>query len=1463
MLGWSVLVLFVVVLFLSVLLIYPAVQTGLATVLTNELQERTGLNMRVQRIEIRPFGPVHLHGVHIKDLHGDTLIHVDHLWVKGLRYDSGKKRIRARSLELDGGRFALRTEPGDTRSNLTLFLNELSSKDTTSATGPLVIECGVFKVHEMHFSFHDPNVPVLPFGVDLRHVDTRHVNVQGSGLNVVGDTIRAQLDQVGFMDRSGLVLERFSGGAMVGPAGIQVDDMVLRTTDSRLIGDVKLITNSLDDLSEFEELVELRIDLDSSLVDFADIAYFAPDIEGMRLPINVSGRFRGTIADLKARDLELSFGTRSRFQGDVDMTGLPDIQNTFMYIDAESFLTDASDLSRLPVPPFLAGGRLELPAEIERLGTIRFSGNFTGFVRSFTAFGKTRTDAGSLTTDISMDRNAANGRFAFRGSLTSDGFDLGKVLDTRTLGPITSNIRVDATGSDLSSLQGDLEGEIPLFTFNGSTITNIEVDGHLEKDLFDGALSCRDPKLDLLFDGTADLRGQWPVVNFTADLHHADLVALNIVEGEGFNSLNVRVNANADLDPDDYVGTVEVQGISYCDEDGDHELGDLFISREKVDGRSLLQLRSDAVDLDVRGKLLPTTLPDALASVLFSVFPALSNTVSYAHVDQDFDFELTTRDTREVFRLFVPDLVLSKDAHFAGHFNGRSFDLGLSATIPYVEYGVFSGESVEVVLDKTMDVLAFSFESARGGAGDSTFLSGVHVSGKGYQDELEIRTGWAGSSAGSEGDLFLSGEIKGPTTIELDLLPSRLFFGRGTWSNRNVAHFHVDTTSVLVSGLELQNEGQMIRLEGHVSDDPSLPLVFDLAGVRMENLHPLLGGPVLHGSLEGDGRVFGLLGKPVLLSYLCVDSFAVQDKPVGDLLFAAAWNEQQRFIDVNGNVSRGSVKALDFNGKITPGAEQELDLRLFLDRFDLAFLEPYMPEGLSDVGGRVSGSLTLDGRFDDPRINGRLDMTDAGIRVDYLGMRYTFSHEVIVRPDMFAMDFVKISDPEGNTATAIVTVIHEGLTNWNYNISVVMDGLMCLNTTSEDNSLFFGKAYADGDLEIGGRSGHLEITVDANSAPGTDIAFPLGGSTEISSIDYVRFFSYAVDSADAEHDLDLSGVQLDMNVHVTPEARFQLIFDPTVGDIMSGNATGDIKLTVTPSGEFAMQGGLEVVSGEYLFTLRNILNKRFDLVPGGRITWYGDPLNAQLDMSAIYRLRAPLYNVMVEDNDVYRKRVPVEVNMNLTDRLVNPGISYSVRLPTVDEDVRSRLNSILSTPQELNTQVFSLIVLNNFSPPQDASTQGQGLNSGTFASTTGSELLSNQVSNWLSSLSNDLDLGLNYRPGDEVSQDEVELAVSTQLLNSRLILNTTVGVQYGAQSTTSQNTLIGDFQVEYLMTPDGKFRLKAYNISNDQNLNQADQAQYTQGVGVGYREDFNDFGELWQKVKNIFRSDEKDRLFPN
>lgn len=312
---------------------------------------------------------------------------------------------------------------------------------------------------------------------------------------------------------------------------------------------------------------------------------------------------------------------------------------------------------------------------------------------------------------------------------------------------------------------------------------------------------------------------------------------------------------------------------------------------------------------------------------------------------------------------------------------------------------------------------------------------------------------------------------------------------------------------------------------------------------------------------------------------------------------------------------------------------------------------------------------------------------------------------------------------------------------------------------------------------------------------------------------------------------------MDLQLEATPDAEIQLIFDSKVGDVMRGNGTGNLRMLISQAGDFSMYGDYNILAGDYLFTLQNIVNKRFK-IQSGQIQWAGSPYDATININAKYNLRASTFDLIPDSSN--RSRVPVEVLLQLKNNLMSPDVVFNVNVPNATPAVRTSLSSILGNEREMNRQVFSLLVLNRFSPPEGKNTSEES-GSGNAVGQNLSEFVSQQLSNWASQLSDKFNIGLNYRPGDALNKDEFDVSISTELFRNRVAVESNVGVANNSNQTSS---IIGDFQVEFKISKDGNLRAKAFNKTNTNNLINNLNSQYTQGIGVFYRKEFNTVSDL-------------------
>jgi len=465
---------------------------------------------------------------------------------------------------------------------------------------------------------------------------------------------------------------------------------------------------------------------------------------------------------------------------------------------------------------------------------------------------------------------------------------------------------------------------------------------------------------------------------------------------------------------------------------------------------------------------------------------------------------------------------------------------------------------------------------------------------------------------------------------------------------------------------------------------------------------------------------------------------------------------------------------------------------------------------------------------------------------------------------MISFDNVTIEDNYNDVAIANGTFLHKWFKNWNFDISLDANKFLFLNTTTADNNLYNGKVFASGLASIGHDSYTDKTTLDINikTEKGTIFNIPMNDNVDVEENNFVEFVNKDTNqfTINQKKNVDLTDIEMNFDLEINENARVKLIFDDQIGDVMQSTGNGNLRLNINTLGDFKIFGNYKIKDGDYLFTLQNVINKRFDLDEGGVISWNGDPYTATINLTATYRLRARLYDLLasIDSSAIYKKRIPVDLNLTMKNALLNPDISFDIDLPTADEATRSKVKSILYVSseeeniQELNKQVFSLLVLNRFLPPPN---QKSAYASANVGATTSSELISNQLSNWLSKISNNFDIGVNYHPGDQLSNQELELALSTQIFNDRLTIDSNFGFSKKdniSNQAQNSNNLIGDVTIEYKISKSGKFRVKAFNVSNQYSFDQIN-SPYTQGLGLFYKEEYDSWGELYKNFRNMLQ----------
>jgi hypothetical protein len=538
--------------------------------------------------------------------------------------------------------------------------------------------------------------------------------------------------------------------------------------------------------------------------------------------------------------------------------------------------------------------------------------------------------------------------------------------------------------------------------------------------------------------------------------------------------------------------------------------------------------------------------------------------------------------------------------------------------------------------------------------------------------------------------------------------------------------------------------------------------------------------------------------------------------------------------------------------------KQNFDLDIDLDNLRLKTLSRYISSFGSIVNGTAIGKLKLTGTNKTPELNGNIRLFRTFVHINYLNTTYALAYDSlkITKNEFNFKDVILIDQPYNNTAVMTGKVTHKNFKNLAFDIFIKPKNIFCMNTTQQQNDVFYGKAFASGDVHIYGTPANINMDINATTTKNTQLFIPVGGSSTLGTNDYITFVTNKQDSTDIETSgKEIKGVNMDMLVTVTDDAEIQLMFDPRTGDRIRGRGNGTMRIRLNPDYDFNLYGDYVITSGDYLFTFQNIINKRFIIDQGSTIKWNGDPYEAIMDITARYRLKANLGSLGVSSSDSNRS-IPVECIININNVLSNPEFTFAIDFPNLTDFEKAPYISVIN--QNLNNNFITLLVMNSFYGP------GSGIagnSSGTsILGKSASEVLSNQLSNWLGQISKKVDIGVNYRPGQNLSQEEVAVALSTQLFNDRVLIESNLGVNTGQGTTVenkTSNQIVGDVNVEIKLN--NSLRFKVFNRTNQYDVWQYI-SPYTQGLGIVYRKEFNNVKDLFKKkVKKEKRKKEEKK----
>ena len=1436
------------------LLYIPAFQTFAAQRLAAFLQYKYGLSVSIGKVKIEFVKTVKIEDVFVKDLQNDTLLFAHNIELDIESYNLERSKFRLKYLGLEDVRFRMFTEKNDSVSNLEKVLDIFLSGDTTVSTpGPPVnILVGKINLENIHFTMQYADDSTHEFGMDYEDMDISELNAQLENVLIIDDSITARIQKLSCAEKCGIKLKHLSGNAVVSSTITALDDMSIVTSRSKTSGKYKMVYKTWSDYLDYIYKVKMIGAIDKAVIHTDDIAYFAPQLKNWHQRVELDGKIKGTVDNFTAKGVNLSFMNATRFKGNVSINGLPEIEASFISIDAKEIVTTASDAQRFC--DFAIDTGIVVPKEIESLGQIAFTGSFTGFINQFTSYGLFTSKAGILKTDISLEQRDKT--YYYKGKLATESFDLSYLTNDKDLGILNSELTIDGKGFSLKSIEADLEGDFYSFNYKGYEYRDIFLSGNFEKAKFIGQLLSDDPNAAFDFNGEMDFNTSLPLLNFDIDIYSLNLSELHLMEDSLHSEVSGQVSINAQgLKISDVTGTVVINNVVFCQSDREYVIPSAEIIARNNPRE--IQVFSPLLDLRIKGNFIPEELPQSFMSVVSDAMPALAlekQKTKKKLIRQDFSFSATIKDAGMLNEFVGDSIFIASGTSLIGFYDNTVNTFELSVEAPHIQYAGYSAYDIRLFAKKVNDVLNTDIRIDNLKLSDSAYFKNFDILAKVVENNLQFSLAWINSDD-DRGKFDGVGQVIGNGKFNLDLLPGFIMIKGQKWESVNPANIYYDSSRFAIKDFLLKNQERELTIHGKISQFNSDKLYFEVKGFDLLTFGHFIPMPLsVGGEINGKGYLSNPYHNLNFQADIRVTNFAVNSQNMGDLVFTGSWSRADSSITISSTLDNAGHQSLNLKGAYYPSAEGRLDMDLAFKDYNLEALNALNLEFLTDFAGSLNGKVSIKGNLNAPQLKGILTVRDAQMRVDYLNTTYRFNDKILVNPEWIGFNRMQVTDEFGNRASATGTAFHKNFGNWSYDFAIQMEDFLTLNTNETQNDLFYGTAYATGDVNISGYSDNLDIEVRAKTTKGTKMAIPLGGAEEVYAQEFVRFINTGKD-APLEEEINLTGIKLNLDVEATEDAEMRIIFDEKIGDVISGSGVGRLNMEVTPSGDFRMYGRYEISRGNYLFTLKNLINKGFTVSKGSTITWYGDPYDAYVDINAEYPLRTSLYDIMPTNDERYKRRELVKCIMHMSGKLLEPDIKFDIAVPNADDFVKGQLAAVKNDENELNKQFLSLLVTQSFAPLQNGvkdveSTGGSAVGSNSM------ELLSGQLNNWFQGVSKDFSVGFNLRNGDN------RLTIGKQLFNNRITVNSNVGYANRANTTTQQgtNTFVGDVSIEYSITPDGRFKIRAFRETSDNLYLGSNLSSYSQGASLFYQEQFDTFKELRQNFATLFERKRKKKV---
>lgn len=1315
-------------------------------------------------------------------------------------------------------------------------------------------------------------------GLDFGHMNIKNLNANFENLSYDPNTISGRINAFTFSEKSGLVINKFHTTFLYGAKNAYLNDLFLETPQTVIQKQVQVSYPSIASLSTDPGKLYVNANLDGSRLALKDVLLLMPNMATIdpfkhapNAVFRIDGHVTGKVNDLHIPSLEVRGLSNTHIKASATLKGLPDMNKAYFDVNLTDFNTSASDIAKL-VSPGVIPNSVNIPSSMNLKGT------FKGGMYNFNTKLGLRSSYGAMDLTASMKNGNSKTKASYVADIKMNNLYLGALIkQQQTVGNLTLVAHVKGTGLDPKKASIQFNGNIVDANLKGYDYKNLTLSGTSDNGKYTAKAQMKDPNIHFSLDAKADMNQKYPSVNARLMIDSIDLQKLNFSK----TPLLVHGKVVADVptaDPDYLNANIKITDLFVAQKDQTIKLDTVsLVSTANADSSSI-KIKAPMLYAHMAGKYKLTQVGPALQDVINKYFNTAQAQAQVktkpTYSPQQFKFDIHLVKTPIADKL-VPDLKKLDPVLITGQFDSQTGNLVVNGSMPRVVYGTNSVNNMKLAINTGNNALNYNLTVDEFKASSSLDLLNTSLSGSAQNDKLNVNLQVRDIAKKERYRLAGVFSIL-PNEYQFSFLQNGLMFDYTNWTVSGDNALQFGGKGILATDFSISNAGQTLSIN---SDSPVMnaPMTVNFKNFKIETLTRAAQQDSLQvgGVINGDAHLSNWQKALSFTTALDIHDFNFKQDTVGNIALKVN-NQTANAYSVDMGIS-GKGNQVNLTGLYYTQPSGQLDLNLNIAALNVKSIEGFSFGSIRNASGYLGGQLKITGTTDAPVVRGDVNFNKVGFNVATLNSYFTMPKETITfNNDGILFNDFTLVDSLGNKAIVTGTLYTKNFTDYSFGIDVTADNFRVINSTQDDNKLYYGKLYVDTRIKIRGsmKKPVVDASLTVNDKTDLTVVLPEDdpsvedrqGVVEVINPNATKEDSiFLAKQLDSLRKSQVRGIDLSATIRVNKAANFTIVVDERNGDIVQLKGDAQLNMTLDPSGKISLTGTYTVNQGSYNLSYATV-KKKFIFKSGSTITWEGDPTKAIIDMTATYVASVPPIDLVSDqlgsgqNTIMYKQKLPFNIDLSLKNELLKPDISFDINLPdstyTVSPDVIStvnaRLDQVRQDPNELNKQVLGVLILGHFIGDNPLQSQGGGTGLNGAIRSSVSSLLSDQLNKLAGNLiggvqlSFDLTSGADYSTGVEQNRTDLNVGLSKQFLNDRVTVTVGNNFNLEGQNQPGQKTtdIAGNVSVNYKLTKDGRYLVRVYR--RDEYIVVEGQVVET-GVGFTLTYDYNHFKELFAK----------------